>query len=63
MTYRAGLTPAQPHETTLAYVVPFVKRKMRKSKKSLPYTEPAAPIRLSFHQMGKGPQGRALSDS
>ena len=38
---RQGLTPAQPHKTIVAYVDPFVKRKMRGDKKSGGSTGPA----------------------
>jgi hypothetical protein len=33
MTLRQGLPSAQPHPTSLAYVVPFVKRKIRREQK------------------------------
>jgi len=34
ISYWQAVTSAQPNETTLAYVVPFVKRKMRRNKKA-----------------------------
>jgi len=46
MTLLAGPDPAQPHETTLAYVVPIVKRKMRSD--SSPFIKSLARPRLAI---------------